>query len=154
MWARTNPALGVRHANGTGLSAGFVANELATMEASAFARERLSVGDYPADEAEQWAVIAEDLWLSLADEGSRAADPVAFAVEVGPERRTSAIGTAGLRRDGRLHVEVVDHKPGTEWVPERVRELSRKWRPCAIVMDPGSVTLARWSSRLSSWASR
>lgn len=138
VWARTNPALGVRHANGTGLSAGFIANELATMEAAAFARERLSVGDYPSDEDEQWLVISEDLWSSLADEGSRSRDPVAFAVEVGPERRTSAIGTAGLRSDGRLHVEVVEHQPGTDWVPGRIAELARRWRPCAVVMDPGS----------------
>jgi hypothetical protein len=138
VWARTNPALGVRHANGTGLTAGFVANELATMEAAAFARERLSVGDYPADEAEQWSVIPQDLWASLADEGSRARDPVAFAVEVGPERRTAAVGTAGLRPDGRLHVEVVEHQPGTDWVAGRVVELAKRWRPCAVVMDPGS----------------
>ena len=50
----------------------------------------------------------------------------------------AAIGTAGLRPDGRLHVEVVDHQPGTDWVPARVAELARKWRPCAIVMDPAS----------------
>jgi len=138
VWARTNPALGVVHANGTGLSAGFVANELATMEPGAFARERLSVGDYPSDESEQWAVIGEDLWRSLTDEGSRSRDPVAFAVEVGPERRTSSIATAGLRSDGRLHVEVVEHRPGTDWVPGRMAELRSRWRPCAVVMDPGS----------------
>jgi hypothetical protein len=67
-----------------------------------------------------------------------AGDPVAFAVEVGPERRTAAIGTAGLRRDGKLHVEVVHHGYGTDWVPGRVAELAHRWRPCAVVMDPGS----------------
>ena len=65
VWAKTNPALGIRHANGTELSAGFIANELATMDPDAFARERLSVGDYPADEAEKWAVIGEDQWKVL-----------------------------------------------------------------------------------------
>ena len=138
VWAKTNPALGIRHANGTELSAGFIANELATMDPDAFARERLSVGDYPADEAEKWAVIGEDQWKVLEDDGSRSRDPVAFAVEVGPERRMAAIGTAGLRPDGRLHVEVVDHQPGTDWVPARVAELVKRWRPCALVMDPGS----------------
>jgi hypothetical protein len=138
VWAKTNPALGIRHANGTELTSGFIANELTTMDPDAFARERLSVGDSPADEAERWAVIGEDQWRVLEDEGSRSRDPVAFAVEVGPERRMAAIGTAGLRPDGRLHVEVVDHQPGTDWVPGRVAELARKWRPCAIVLDPGS----------------
>lgn len=138
VWAKTNPALGIRHANGTGLTAGFIANELSTMDPGAFARERLSVGDYPADEAELWSVISEDLWKSLEDKRSAARDPVAFAVEVGTGRRTAAIGTAGLRRDGRVHVEVIDYRPGTEWVPGRLWELQQKWRPCAIVMDPGS----------------
>lgn len=145
VWAKTNPALGIQHANGTGLMPGFIANELATMDAEAFARERLSVGDYPADEAEQWAVIGEDLWTSLADEHSAPRAPFAFAVEVGPERRMAAIAAAGLRGDGRLHVEVtgngvdgLDFRPGTDWVPGRLAELVRRWRPCAVVIDPGS----------------
>jgi len=138
VWAKTNPALGLKHANGTELTGGFIANELSTMDPAAFGRERLSVGDYPADEAERWAVVSEPLWASLSDEGSRSVDPVAFAVEVGPERRMAAIGTAGLRADGRLHVEVVQHEAGTDWVPARVVELAKRWRPCAIVMDPGS----------------
>jgi hypothetical protein len=138
VWAKTNPALGIRHANGTELTAGFIANELATMDAAAFARERLSVGDYPADEAERWSVIPEDRWRAAEDAGSLAGNPVAFAVEVGPERRTAAIGTAGLRADGKLHAEVVEYRPGTDWVAARVAELSQKWRPCAVVMDPGS----------------
>lgn len=138
VWAKCNPGLGIMHANGTGLTAGFIANELSTMDPADFARERLSVGDYPSDEAEQWSVIPEDLWKSLADEGSRPADPVAFAVEVGPDRRTSAIATAGMRSDGRLHVEVVEHQPGTDWVPGRLAELRQRWRPCAVVIDGGS----------------
>ena len=132
VWAKTNPAFGTR------ISADFIVNEIATMPPGEFARERLSVGDYPSDDAERWAVIPEANWSQLKDEGSRAGDPVAFAVEVGPERRMAAIGTAGLRRDGRLHVEVVQHEPGTDWVPARVVELAKRWRPCAIVMDPGS----------------
>src|SRR5215831_7480441 len=53
VWAKTNPALCLHHSNGTELTPGFIAHEMATMDAAAFARERLSVGDYPADEAEQ-----------------------------------------------------------------------------------------------------
>jgi hypothetical protein len=33
---------------------------------------------------------------------------------------------------------VVQHEPGTDWVPARVVELAKRWRPCAIVLDPGS----------------
>src|SRR5262249_26397754 len=62
----------------------------------------------------------------------------AWAGGGGRERRCVAIGPAGLGRDGRVHVEVVEHRHGTDWVPARVAELARRWRPCAIVMDPGS----------------
>jgi hypothetical protein len=132
VWAKTNPAFGTR------ISVDFIVNEIATMPAEEFARERLSVGSYPPDEAERWSVISEGHWKSRLDERSRCGNPVAFAVEVGPERRTSAIATAGLRSDGRLHVEVVAHEPGTDRVPGRVAELWRRWRPCALVVDPGS----------------
>src|SRR5262245_20599229 len=132
VWAKTNPAFGTR------IDTDFIVNEMATMPPSEFARERLSVGDYPPDGDETWAVVPKDRWDLVEDGGSRAVDPVAFAVEVGPERRSSAIGTAGLRGDGRLHVEVIEHRHGTDWVPARMAELARRWRPCAIVMDPGS----------------
>ena len=132
VWAKTNPAFGTR------IDVDFIVNEIATMPPREFARERLSVGDYPVDDGERWAVIGEDQWKVLTDEGSRARDPVAFAVEVGPERRMASIGTAGLRPDGLLHAEVIDHQPGTDWVPARVAELVNRWRPCALVMDPGS----------------
>lgn len=132
VWAKTNPSL---HAL---IPPGHIAHEQATMDPADFGRERLSVGDYPADAAEQWAVISEDAWKVLEDERSQISGPVAFAVEVGPERRTSAISTAGLRQDGKLHVEVLEHERDTDWVVPRLAELCRRWRPLAVVIDPGS----------------
>ena len=139
VWAKTNPGAGdIEHANGTLLESSTIQKLFTTMGREAFNREILSVGDYPLDEAEQWAVISEDKWLSLADPGSTARNPVAFAVEVGPGRAWAAIGAAGERSDGKLHVEVVDHEPGTEWVAKRMAELARRHRPCAVVVDGGS----------------
>jgi Phage Terminase len=130
-WAKANPGMGIR------ISPDYIERERSALPPDEFARERLSIGDYPVD-GDKWAVVSEAVWRSLEDSRSRAADPVAFAVEVGPERRMTAVGMAGVRQDGRLHVEVVDHRPGTDWVPARVAELSRRWRPCAVVLDPGS----------------
>jgi len=138
VWAKTNPALGIRHSNGTQLTVDAVANELATFGAGPFARERLSVGDYPSDEGEQWAVIGEDKWAALEDGKSQAGGQLAFAVEVGPERRASVVAVAGERSDGKLHLEVVERGTGTEWVPAKLAELVRRWRPVAVVIDPGS----------------
>lgn len=131
-WRKANPGLGIR------ITPEHVAMEMATLSPEGFARERLSVGDYPSADGDTWTTVSEALWGSLEDPGSRALDPVAFAVEVGPERRMAALACAGLRADGRVHVEVIDHRGGTDWVAGRVADLARKHRPCAVVFDPGS----------------
>lgn len=134
-WAQANPALGIR------LTEEYIRREHSALSPEAFARERLTVGTYPTDALDAWAVISRDAWMALADPRSQAQDPVAFAVEVAqvaPYRMVAAIGASGFRSDGRVHVEVVDHQDGTDWVPARLAELRRKHRPCATVIDPSS----------------
>lgn len=134
-WAQANPALGIR------LSAEYMRREHSALAPEAFARERLTVGTYPTDALDAWAVIARDTWMALADPQSQAEDPVAFAVEVAqvaPYRKVAAIAAAGFRSDGRVHVEVIDHRDGTDWVAARLAELWRRHRPCAVVIDPSS----------------
>ncbi|HEY2301391.1 MAG TPA: hypothetical protein VGH66_05840, partial [Acidimicrobiales bacterium] len=55
-----------------------------------------------------------------------------------PDRGAASIGVAGWRADGRRHLEVVDHRPNTDWVVGRLRELERRWQPWPTVIDPGS----------------
>ncbi|MGX9921780.1 terminase [Streptomyces sp. NPDC002248] len=144
-WAKANPALGIR------ISEGHVRNERASLGTGGiFERERLGVGDYPSDAEDAWRVIGEDAWRALGDGTSRITDPVAFAVDVTPERSHGAICAAGwvegqeARLDGDTvvprprHVEVIDHRPQTGWIPERVAELAEKWGPCAVAVDAGS----------------
>ena len=52
-------------------------------------------------------------------------------------RRSSAgsIVVAGRRTDGLLHTEVVDHRPGTGWMVQRLVEVCAKWQPVAVVID-------------------
>ncbi|MFI9344934.1 terminase [Streptomyces sp. NPDC052773] len=128
---KSNPAVGYR------LTLEKVTKERATLSAEGYARERLGVGEYPSDEGDAWAVIGKDAWEALADEESRPDDPVAFAVDVTPERSHASICVAGRCGDG-VHVEVVDNRPGTGWVADRVRDLTEKWGPRCWVIDPGS----------------
>ncbi|GAA2929777.1 terminase [Streptomyces enissocaesilis] len=127
---KANPAVGYR------LTLEKTLNERLSMGAAGFARERLGVGTYPSDAADSWQVIGEDAWRALGDGTSKPGDPVAFAVDTTPERSHSAICVAGPSGDA-THVEVVDHRPGTGWVVERMVELQEKWGPRAIVVDPG-----------------
>jgi hypothetical protein len=131
VWAKTNPALGIR------ITEEFVAGEHESMSAKGFARERLSVGNWPTEGA-SWDVISEAAWTAVADPTSKAADPIAFAIDVNPERTAASIAVAGQREDGLTHVEIVAHQAGTSWVVEWIEERIKRWKPCAIALDAGS----------------
>ncbi|TDB88343.1 terminase [Actinomadura sp. KC216] len=132
-WAKTNPGLGIR------LSVEHIANERDSMSERGFARERLSVGNYPTVGG-GWKVIPQPAFEAVADETSRPLDPVAFTVEVAPDRQAAAIAVAGLREDGLLHTEVVAYQPGTSWAPGRLAQLVAKWRPCVVAIAPAGPT--------------
>ncbi|MET9304982.1 terminase [Streptomyces cellulosae] len=125
---KANPAVGYR------LTLEKVANERSTLSRDGYARERLGVGDYPSDVADTWQVIGEDAWRALAAAESEPSDPVAFAIDMTPERSHAAIAVAGEWRGG-THVEVVDHRPGTGWIVERAKELHERWQPRCWVID-------------------
>jgi hypothetical protein len=128
--ARANPALGFR------LSLEHTERERLTMGEAIFARERLGVGDYPSDQADTWSVIGEDAWRALADGDSGASDPVAFAIDMTPERSHTSICVAGANGSA-VHVEVVENRPGMDWVVDRVRDLNERWSPRCWVVDAG-----------------
>ncbi|MYV56514.1 terminase [Streptomyces sp. SID3212] len=127
---RANPGVGYR------LTLEKSMNERLSVSPEDYARERLGVGEYPSDVEDTWRVIPEDTWRALGDGTSVPSDPVAFAVDTTPERSHSAITVAGPSGDA-VHVEVVDHRPGTGWVVTRLVDLVEKWRPCAVVIDAG-----------------
>ncbi|MFD9515938.1 terminase [Streptomyces sp. NPDC059979] len=128
--AKANPALGHR------LTLQHTERERLSMGESVFDRERLGVGNYPSDEEDAWSVIGEDAWRALGDGTSRMADPIAFCLDTTPERSHTAICASGANGQA-THVEVIDHRPGTGWAPERLAELVVRWRPCAVVIDEG-----------------
>lgn len=130
-WAKCNPGLGIR------LDVERIEREADSMSEGGFARERLSVGNY-ATVAGGWDVISQDAWEAVADAESAPADPVAFAIDVNPERTAAAIAVAAQRPDGLLHAEIIDHRPGTSWVVERMKDLIERWHPVAVALDAGS----------------
>lgn len=140
LWEPGNPALGGR------IQVEHVANEYRAMGRREFAIERCGVGDWPRP-VEEDPVIDANAWEACADPGSFPTDPVAFAVDMTPNRARVAIAAAGLRPDGRWHGEVladitmgaVDPDTGalmnTEWVLDRLVRLARKHDPCALIID-------------------
>lgn len=127
VWAQANPAMG--HGR---IDAEFIARERATLSDDGFARERLCI--WP--ESSSSTAIDLSAWSSLVDMEDVRPKPVAFAVEVSTDRQWTHIGVAGVRSDGRRHVQVVTSMRGTSGAAERLAELVEQWSPVAVALDP------------------
>ena len=133
-WRQANPALGRR------ISVDHIAAERRALPPAEFARERLGWWEDP-DKA--GAALPLDAWLQCRDRASQAADIRAFAFDVAPDSSWSAIAVAGVRADGLAHVEVVDYRPGTDWLASRLLELVDRYG-VGVAMDgkgPGAALL-------------
>jgi hypothetical protein len=76
-------------------------------------------------------VIPESLWFACCGPTVQPDGDVVFAVDVNLERSASSIAVAD--RAGRC--ELLEHRPMTGWVVERVVELARKWS-APVALDP------------------
>lgn len=128
-WREANPAYGVRIFDED------VEAELGSMDNRGFAVERLGIGDWPSTDPAMGSVIDITRWRSLTDPASKIAGPVVLAFDVTPDRAFAAICAAGTRSDGLIHAQVLERRPGTGWVAQRVDELREEIRPAAIVRD-------------------
>ncbi len=124
-WAEANPALGIR------ITEASIERELAAMDENDFRRERLGI---VALEHVQ-SVIPPLRWERILDPRSRMDGVRAFAVDVRPDRSATAVAVAGVREDGRMHHELVEHRPGTGWAVRRLVELTQRWPTCAVALD-------------------
>lgn len=140
-WYGCMPALGIVRGDGTGITEETIRAELESMDLPDFRRAYLNqwLDAFP----DEWAVISAEDWEACADPGSpRPSRPVAVVADVAPEGASAAIAVAGLRPDGRVVGEIPegDHRAGSGWVVPRLLELTRRLRPCAVVIDKRSWT--------------
>ena len=129
-WYRANPALGIR------IDEEFVIAEMEAMRAfpDEFLRERLGV----LLEMDAAGVIPLGTWNANVDPASSATVGCP-ALSVGPGSEWAALGFAGLRTDGLMHVEVVRHGKGTQWVVEAALNATRD-TGSPLIVDPRSPT--------------
>ena len=131
-WAVSNPGLGIR------IPEEFLATQLRRLGPTGFATEHMSIGDWPDEpDTDKHYVVDPERWSELVDRLSEPTDPVSFGIAASQDRSSAAICVAGQRSDGLVHVEVVDQRKGVAWVVDRMVELDRRQRPCAVVVDPG-----------------
>lgn len=126
--AQANPGLDIR------ISVDHCLREQRSMDPGEYAKERLGVGRWPVTGAGS-GPISVDQWRDIEDPDSAPLDPVVLAMAVSVDGSRSAIGTAGRRADGLRHVEVIDHRAGVHWLPERLVQLRDDHHPVVIVTN-------------------
>lgn len=136
IWGRANPGLGIR------LDWENVRSEFLGHDPEVFNGERLSVGDWPTDEA-AWAIISEEGWGRCHDDLSSIQGPPTFAIDTTPNKKYTCIAVAGDNGEGSTHIEVTgsggisDYRPGTHWVITRAKEINKRNRRAQFVIDKG-----------------
>jgi hypothetical protein len=115
VWGQANPGLAIR------ISHEHIERERRSMDPRTFAVERLGVGDWP--QPGGGSGIDFEHWDTLVDLHSQPRDPVSFIFDVRPDRTSASIAVAARRDDELIHVEIVDHRPGTGWIVPRLVEL-------------------------------
>lgn len=124
-WAAAMPALG------TLIDLETVRADYGAMDEGEFARAYLNrwrPGGAP--------VFALADWVACRDPGSSASLEVGFGLDVAPDRSHASIAVAGGRADGRVHLELVERRAGTDWLPARIGELLERHNPVAVTLDP------------------
>lgn len=122
-WAQANPGLGIR------LSEEFTERELGALSEEGFLRERLGIW-HEDDSSSQ--IVALDLFLKL-NVGVREMVKPRFSAEVSLDRHSTI--AACWDSHGRKHVEIVEDRPGTDWLVPRLAELSNQYDSPLCVVD-------------------
>jgi hypothetical protein len=128
-WAAANPALGIRITHET------VARERRSTIGTPkeFARERCGI--WPRRVGAGGGALDPTAWVAMLDPLSKRSGVVALAIDVTPMQDHGSIGLYGLRDDGLEHMQLVDYREGTDWIPARAAELKAALDPICFVID-------------------
>jgi len=109
-------------------------DEVDTMPARTVAVELANVGDWPRTDGVENTVISAQQWDACQQDDSVLQDGFVLVVDVSPERHTT-IAAVGVNQDGRYHVEVHEHRPGTSWVAKRLAQMVERGDPAGVYCD-------------------
>lgn len=128
-WQRANPALKRR------ITIEYVRSERRTLDALEFGRERLGWHEVPVDEAGAIDLVG---WAKSLDPGSKRHGDMTFAVDITPAQDSAAVAMFGIREDGLEHMQLMDVRPGTDWIVPRMAELRDLHNPVGWAMGRGT----------------
>lgn len=137
-WAKANPALGIR------ISEEYIREtEKKAMSPAGFAKERLSVGDWPAEDG-GWRVISKAAWDDRRNALSQLQGKFCLALDSSPDADYTCITAVGLNDDKQIHGEITgiedlfDYRPGIKWAVERVVDIWKANKPAFVVVNPAT----------------
>jgi len=140
-WYRANPALGIR------ISEEFVRSELAALAdmPGEFCRERLGVPERPIVAREDVAKFPPGEWeRCVVDEPPVPVAPggVTIGFDVSRDGSVSSVvvGAGDVRAP---FVELAAHDRGTGWLPAKIVDMVRRWRPVAVGCNGGGAAAAQ-----------
>jgi hypothetical protein len=119
----------------------FLAEEYRKLGAEAAAVEYLCFWA-PEPLADAPGVIDMSAWTMCARGVSTVTVNRTLALAVSPDQRWASLAVAGRREDGLLHVDVVDRRPGTSWLVDRIVEAWEEFRVPLRVASRDRNTLA------------
>lgn len=128
-WSAVMPALGKT------VSTDHIRAELLSMDPAEFDRAYLNRTRKPTPPDDPNVPKRE--WVDCIDKDSRAGERIAFGIDIAPLRDWASISVASVRPDGRVHVELVTRRHGTDWIVPTIVKLKDLWNPVAIGIDKG-----------------
>ncbi|WZB38612.1 terminase large subunit [Microbacterium phage Johnathan] len=87
-------------------------------------------------------------------ESAFAPGPVFYGVDISWDRGQTYIAAAGLRADGKVHVEVVAARPGLEWVIPWLESKKRAHAPAGVVWQKAGAPVSSLTEALESAAAK
>lgn len=127
-WAQANPSLGYT------ITEQAIEASLATDPEPVFRTEVLCQRVPDLEEG----IITTAQWSRIADAASRREGDLAIGVDVSMLRDWAAITVYGTRADNLGHAQLVDYRPGVDWLVERLADLKTALDPIAIGMGRGT----------------
>ena len=129
LWYMTNPAMGIR------LTEDFTAEELRSMDAAGFARERLGWWSPVLAEAESTAISAA-AWDECRSVEQKPEGKTAYGVKFSADGAEVCLAGAVVPKAGPARVSLIERRPtsaGTRWLSEWLNE--RYSRAACVVVD-------------------
>jgi len=126
-WVRAMPAYGWRITDEALLA---LYDELGP---ELFGRECLCLWD--PDPTVDPSVFGPGMWAACTEPAGQLKPPYVFGYDVSLDHSWASIAVC-CEVDGRPHVEVAKHLPGTDWVPGELSRMRSEWKPVAIMGNP------------------